>query len=398
MALSGILFVTPAAIPGCRSDDSGDRTRDSAGVRIIEHAGIDSLPRWRADSQPRLRLGGAEGEESQQFFNVAGAARLSDGRIVVANGGTPELRWFGRDGRHLLTAGRNGGGPGEFRRILRLFRMAGDSMLVLDPAAARLSVFDDSGRFVRAVPVGRLPQGQPTIRARFGDGRLLGFILHPDVVARRGLHTQRATFLILSDSGTVVDSIGTFAVNEGEARVTEGGQSVYYWPFHASGFAGVTGDRIVYAWSRTPEVRLHSAAGALEQIVRLTGRPQEFTAEMRREEGERVAATRPPTLRPLFLRDWGAMDFPDSLPVYSAMLVDLTGSIWLQILELGDIPERRWLVMNPETGNLEADIMLPGRLRAFEIGDDYVLGTIRDDLGVESVVLLDLSRAPDQAR
>ena len=37
-------------------------------------------------------------------------------------------------------------------------------------------------------------------------------------------------------------------------------------------------------------------------------------------------------------------------------------------------------------------VTLPGRLQIVEIGPDYVLGTTRDELGVESVVMYDLDR------
>ena len=396
--LAGLLLVTALPIIGCRDAGSIEHERDSAGIRIIEHAPSTSLARWHADSQPRLRIGRADGDEAQQLFDVAGAARLSDGRIVVANSGTSELRWFGADGRHLSTTGRSGGGPGEFRRILRLMRMPGDSILILDPAAARLSVIDDSGRFVRSFRVPRLPQGQPTIRARFADGRLLGFMLNPDVIARPGLHVQRGTFYVFSDTGSAIDSIGVLAVNQAEAREREGRQSVFYWPFHASGFVGIAAERIVYAWSASPELLVSSDSGTLAQIVRLPDRPRAFTPALRQEEGARVAETRSPTLRPLFLRDWNRMDFPDSLPVYSAMVVDRSDLAWLQELVLGDPPHRRWLIVDPVTGQLQADVMLPGRLRVMEIGDDYVLGTIRDDVGVESLVLLDLARHPAGGR
>ena len=45
------------------------------------------------------------------------ATKLSDGRIVVANGGSDELRIFDRSGTHVGTWGGQGEGPGEFTAL-----------------------------------------------------------------------------------------------------------------------------------------------------------------------------------------------------------------------------------------------------------------------------------------
>jgi hypothetical protein len=38
------------------------------------------------------------------------------------------------------------------------------------------------------------------------------------------------------------------------------------------------------------------------------------------------------------------------------------------------------------------DIETPGRFRIFEIGEDYLLGTSRDELGVETIRLYRLTK------
>ena len=65
---------------------------DSAGVRIITSSaptGVASS--WSVANTPRLTIGGA-GEEGELLHRVFSTAMLDDGRILVSNSGTSELR------------------------------------------------------------------------------------------------------------------------------------------------------------------------------------------------------------------------------------------------------------------------------------------------------------------
>src|SRR6185295_16557991 len=97
---------------------SGAEVRDSAGVAIVENAEpLDgSNPRYRIDSVPLVDIGGGSGGPHAEFSQGVFLAHLSDGRVVVADAHSHELRWFG-SGRWIRSAGRNGGGPGEFQQI-----------------------------------------------------------------------------------------------------------------------------------------------------------------------------------------------------------------------------------------------------------------------------------------
>ncbi|HEX7024405.1 MAG TPA: hypothetical protein VF187_06275, partial [Gemmatimonadales bacterium] len=88
--------------------------RDSAGVQIVEHAADlpASLPEWPVDTVPLVDIGGGDDPE-QDLDNVRGATRLGDGRIVVANTGSGELRIYDGKGKWLRNLGRKGEGPGE---------------------------------------------------------------------------------------------------------------------------------------------------------------------------------------------------------------------------------------------------------------------------------------------
>ena len=82
--------------------------RDSAGVRIVENQAPipDSRLAWEISIEPTLSIGALEGEEAYQLFQVVTATRLTDGRVLVANRGTSEIRVFDASGTYLDTWGR----------------------------------------------------------------------------------------------------------------------------------------------------------------------------------------------------------------------------------------------------------------------------------------------------
>lgn len=147
-----ILF-TLASV-ACQPDDpsigdSAIQVRDSAGIRIIENPRPTEGSRleWRIGPEPALSIGEADGEDPYTLYFVRDATRLRDGRIVVANGGSHELRFFDAQGNHLTTRGGEGEGPGEFERLLTLWPWPGDSIAAWRAPGWGISVFDTEGSY-----------------------------------------------------------------------------------------------------------------------------------------------------------------------------------------------------------------------------------------------------------
>jgi hypothetical protein len=96
------------------------------------------------------------------------------------------------------------------------------------------------------------------------------------------------------------------------------------------------------------------------------------------------------------------MEWPEARPAYNQLVVDPLGIVWLRHssvgdprlgpLHPGDSPER-WALFHPDHVYL-GDLSLPPRHTLLETGEDYVLALGRDELDVESVVLLPLDRGP----
>ena len=104
---------------------------------------------WPAN--PRS-IGRTSGDERYLFGDVVGAVMLRDGRIAVADRQAYLIRVYSPEGVHIEDWGGRGEGPGEFGGGLRkLFPYRGDSILVKQFASYGSNVYDDRGRFGRAI-------------------------------------------------------------------------------------------------------------------------------------------------------------------------------------------------------------------------------------------------------
>jgi len=103
---------------------------------------------------PLLQIGVSDGDPVMMFHRARSAHRYPDGRIVVADGGSRQLRWFAPDGAPAGTAGRQGRGPQEFAGGIQLLAWPGDTVAAYDNALRRVSIFTPEGTFVRTEEAG----------------------------------------------------------------------------------------------------------------------------------------------------------------------------------------------------------------------------------------------------
>ena len=121
--------------------------------------------------EPVLSIGTFQGDTIYQLFQVQGAKRLGDGRIVVANAGSGELRFFDGQGSFLAAVGRKGEGPGEIERPALVGIFGGDTLVVVDRQLRRISLvrpeegFLASKRLSDDLGGGGFPQGMFANRA-----------------------------------------------------------------------------------------------------------------------------------------------------------------------------------------------------------------------------------------
>jgi hypothetical protein len=389
-ALLLLLILGPSACDRGKAGYSGPEVRDSAGVEIVENSGRrwPDGAGWRLADSPTLDIGVVEGDAAYQLFNVAGALRLSDGRIVVANSGTSELRFFDASGAFLSSSGRKGSGPGELQDVLWIERLAADSIIAYDYRLRRTSVFDPHGRFVRSFDLHFIDQlgGFPTLVAPFTDGSLLVALEQAFVGEREpGLRRDTTLYVRCDMEGALLDTLGVFpggtsySFQEGDAWV---GGGVVFGRFAQS---AVRDSGFYYGSSDSYEVGYYALDGTLQRLIRLDRPNLQVTPEdIELYTRESLARARDERRRQIRERMYARMPWPDVMPAYDEFMTDAEDNLWIAEYRRPGDEQPRWTVFDP-AGTMLGVVETPPRFRIFQIGSGFVLGRWSDELDVEHV-------------
>ncbi|MCI0434498.1 MAG: hypothetical protein L0271_12785 [Gemmatimonadetes bacterium] len=413
---TGLLLVIACAGACTASGDMGlTVARDSSGIRILESRAPLWSPgeEWRVVEPPRVEIGVDQGDEAYQLFDVKQALRMSDGSVVVLNGGTDELRWYDASGRHRLTTGGRGGGPGEFNVLEFMAVLPGDSILAYERVPPRASIFGPTGVFVRNLSVPR-PANRSVWGIEFNiSGALSGrrLVVWSQPLYGRGYHEDFTDGINrLAHPIGIVDleaqRFDSVAAAPGWDvwidREGSGAPRMAAPPFARSSDIVGDGAAIYIAPTDDVSILVLDAAGRLRRIIRAAHSPvpisradwDAWIAELyeqfpevtpgQRAQGERLLA---------------AMPVPERMPAYRGLDVDRDGNLWLH-----DYP--RPGLANPGARVFDADgrwlgtVTLPAGIRRelsreprpMDIGDDFILGVWTDSLGVEYVRLYQLAK------
>ena len=414
-----VAFIVLGA-PGCqqeRETPSVQQTevRDSAGIRIIENPRPAEGSRlgWRIGPEPTVSIGERDGDEAHMLYFPSSFFRFPDGRIVVANRGTEEVRVYDGSGTHLTTFGGEGDGPSEFLSLMDVAPWPGDSILAWDSRDYGISIFDADGNYGRTFflqsGADHPRNGPRPVAARSG-----GTILSVDEL-RYGAHGMDPASPVTADSARVEiwDGAGQRLAELGSQRAEEvslvahpvGGGAEYVADAYSGQFVvAAWGDFVVAGPNKPYEIRAFRTDGALARIVRLEHEPRSPTEVDQQIYVDRVTGVgsiEPPTDIPVALLDlrrqfFESVPLAEHFPAFSAILGDDTGHLWVREYdypqEEGEGSAPIWTVFDPN-GRVLGYVETPEGLRIRHIGEDYILGHIEDELGVEYVQVWPLVRA-----
>lgn len=368
----------------CLSAPTDIGNLDGAGAISTEGAGVRQGSVWQVYPDPELDVGSLS--SADQFSRVLAVFRLSEGRMLVVDDATRELRTYSPSGLLLRTAGGRGGGPGEFQGILLLRRFGRDSLLAFDLQLRRLSILDDGGNVARIVPFkGSVPQRVL--------GAVEGLLSNGNVVARWSSMERDADRMIVNDqivvtapSGETVGVLGDFVGGRiVKEPATGGGPATLDMPlFDRRTFVVTSGDRIFVGDNSSPDIAVYDALGRRRSIVRTSPGMRPISASTRR----RAIAARldlrgiQGPQREIEARAQDAMISQKEMPSYSAIVLSEEGLLWVREYAETVADAEHWRVYN-DSGSEIGVVVMPDGFSMHSAGGSFVAGVWKDPDDVE---------------
>lgn len=390
------------ALTACGADVSDQATEssiatDSAGVSIVTNV----RPIW-ADTvlvtpDPLVEVGRTPGVD-YELFGVTDAVRLSDGRIVVSNGGTSELRWYSSQGTFLMSAGGTGDGPGEFQIIARVVRLPGDSLMVVDARLRRYSILSADGEFVRTVRVEGRPDA-PLPIARFLDGTILMAPGTALALGARGFpRIERIPLDVLAytEGSAEPELLVTLrglelSIGPSGGTAPDGSMPMGQRPRPFGRNTFVAGDPTgwVAGDNDEPRFEIRDPSGVVVASVQWPHQPRPVTPDdVESDRAPTLQRLTDPVARNRMLEAWSQHpEPPETMPAFGSILLDELGNVWVREYSPSFEPVSNRFQVFDRSGAWLGSVVAPVGIRVMAVGDGWILGIRRDELDVEAIML-----------
>ncbi len=130
----GLLLAAMWLWVGCDSGDRPDRVVNADPDSSTSAANLK-------DIAPLFEIGAISGSAAETFGRIRDVGVDSIGNIYILDDQALALHWYDSTGAHRGSAGRSGGGPGEFRAPMGIEVVSTGRVEVVDMAHRRLSMF-----------------------------------------------------------------------------------------------------------------------------------------------------------------------------------------------------------------------------------------------------------------
>ena len=338
---------------------------------------------WRIDPKPLFHIDGTAGDE-YLFTRIEAVARLSDGRLVVADQRMTDVRVFDAAGKFVKHIGRKGRGPGEYSFPYWVGATRGDTIYVFDysEGPGTLISYSPDGAFIKSATVLAGVEAQAALPFRLlRDGSLLFKGSVPSSYPRGKQTPYRGESGVIrysfADSVKHVMRIPGQIIENFEKRP----------PWYIDGRVAATDSLLFVGDGDTPAISIYGLDGKLRRTGTMTITRRAVTAgdkDAWRKDMDELAA-RDAQMRVSIQRQIDRTVFPSEFPLYQAWLTDRAGNLWVG-LHPGLVRNApiEYLVFDESLKQI-ARATLPAGFVPKDIGRDYVIGVMLDSDDVPHV-------------
>lgn len=353
----------------------------------------EPLPAMVLSKEPVASIGATEGRESDQLFRVVGGLRRGDGGIVVANAGTNEIRFFDSNGSFLRSVGRGGAGPGEFRSMRSIIKIAGDSVLVWDPPLNRLTLLGPSGDVRDLIQLnaglqielnGETVPAFPTAFHALRGGALVGELGFPTQVMTRGatgIRRDTVPLPVFDRTGRLVTLLGPFA--GADAFVKD--RSSMPMPYGHRLLVATTGRNVFIGTGKGPIHLVTPEGDTLDSLTvplpRIAVSDDAFAA-MKESWIGRIAPAGRAGMRDM-LAEMPRLEYR---PLYSQIRSSADGDLWIREFAEPTDSLQRWVALDP-SGTARFEVEFNRTFELLDSGRDFVIMLVRDEFDTEQIRL-----------
>jgi hypothetical protein len=331
-----------------------------------------------------VTIGVAEGSLDLQFHRIV-SVEFVQGGILVADGGSNEIRRFSNRGEILHRWGGSGDGPGEFRR-LRWATSIADTVYAWDESSRRLTVYDEAGNVAHVV--------RPTFFGGSAPQRVVGmFADHTLIVNPLEISSQprigagvRAGDSPIAVAGWDDAALRPFTTVPGRPIYASSDGIRVPIPFTTYPAYSVAASSLIIGNGATHEFTRYSESGAALRTTRFVPERVVTAADLARYIDAYLESR----------RDGDASDIeraakeapvPEFMPTFDELAAQRSGATWIRTFTLPWDTVAEWVLLD-STGVASARLRTQPQFIIADATAESVVGIVRDSLGVEYIEVL----------
>jgi hypothetical protein len=289
------------------------------GIKVVKNPTEPLYGDFAFDLEENLVIGGDPSKENAYFPKGAGLSVDNEGNLYVADWGNRRVHMFDQAGKFVRAIGRQGQGPGEYMFPSRVMFDAEGNPCVW--AGRDVLRYGKDGLFKAKVSIKTFVNN-----SIFGPGGTIIGTTQPG----RGPDGPKSTIVLLDANGALLKTIAEY---RGEFKKD---QTVIYlhWYGNHIAFAPLTDETFVYGFSEEYRLSIADAEGRTQYAIAKDEKPVSISGK-ERDETEKSGVYASIGSNDLNLK---SEDFPVHRPYFRGISTDDAGHVY--VARMGSILEK----------------------------------------------------------